>query len=156
MTNMDDVMIITQGANIWVDITIRLSVVGTLFISIVSRAKSLSLSLLSLLLSEPEATPPVPVLPPALFWKSILTPQVPKNEINSLVKSNLKKTWLTLEYNNNVQMHEWHITSDDSMTLWNPHLENKVHHLPVTYYYFRKRNLVFHSLWYNIIEFIVP
>ena len=37
----------------------------------VSKASCLNLSLLSLLVSEAEATPPVPVLPPARFWKSI-------------------------------------------------------------------------------------
>lgn len=46
----------------------------TLFRSIVSKASCLRRSRRSRLDSEAEATPPVPVLPPALFWKSMVQP----------------------------------------------------------------------------------
>ena len=44
---------------------------GSLLMSMVSRANWRSRSRLSRLLSEVEATPPLPVLPPARCWKSI-------------------------------------------------------------------------------------
>lgn len=44
----------------------------TLLMSMVSRASCLRRSLRSRLLSEEEATPPLPVLPPGLCWKSMV------------------------------------------------------------------------------------
>ena len=51
----------------------------TLLRSIVSNASCLRRSRRSLLDSDHEATPPEPVLPPALFWKSILNWQIHRN-----------------------------------------------------------------------------
>jgi hypothetical protein len=61
--------------------------------SIVSKANSLRRSLLSLLASDSEATPPEPVFPPARCWKSIVTQaacaisvKVPDDESATLVR----------------------------------------------------------------------
>lgn len=46
---------------------------GSLLMSMVSRASCRRRSLRSRLLSEEEATPPLPVLPPGRCWKSMVT-----------------------------------------------------------------------------------
>ena len=61
---------------------------GSLLMSMVSKANWRSRSLLSRLLSEVEATPPLPVLPPARCWKSIFaafsdTPSTQKHSRHS-------------------------------------------------------------------------
>ena len=64
----------------------------TLLRSIVSNASCLRRSRRSLLDSDHEATPPEPVLPPALFWKSILNWQIHRNYKRSMKDGDEEET----------------------------------------------------------------